>query len=174
VPEDQASTERASRSQRDTSRYQLDARRCITYLNIELKGSIPLEFRASLGENLIGCDICQDVCPWNRRAPFTQDSAFAATYDPAPKLESLARLSEEEFEERYRHTPVTRPKYDGFLRNVAVAMGASPREQFREPLEYLAGHRSPLVAEHALWALGRLDDHKKEQSVNACVETVSS
>ena len=158
--ETEASTQRASRSQRDASRYQIDSRRCITYFNVELKGPIPEEFRAAMGNNVIGCDICQDVCPWNRRAPSTEDPAFEAAYDPAPPLETLAALTEEQFEEQYRDTPVTRPKYDGFLRNVAVAMGANPHERFREPLERLSRHRSPVVAEHAQWALDRLEERK--------------
>ena len=150
----QANAERASR-------YQIDARRCITYLNLELKGPIPEEFREAMGNNVIGCDICQDVCPWNRRAPSTEDPAFAATaYDPAPPLETLAALSKEQFEQQYRNTPVTRPKYDGFLRNVATAMGANPHERFREPLELLVRHESPVVAGHAEWALRRLDERK--------------
>jgi epoxyqueuosine reductase len=75
-------------------------------------------------------------------------------------LETLAALSEEQFEQQYRNTPVTRPKYDGFLRNVATAMGAHPHERFREPLELLARHQSPVVAGHAEWALRRLDERK--------------
>ena len=166
----QASAERATR-------YQIDAQRCITYLNLELKGPIPEEFREAMGNNLIGCDICQDVCPWNRRAPSTEDPAFAAAaYETAPPLETLAVLSKEQFEQQYRNTPVTRPKYDGFLRNVATAMGANPHERFREPLELLAQHESPVVAGHAEWALQRLDerkqldDHKEGQPSNVCVE----
>lgn len=148
--------------------WRLDARRCISYLNIELKGSIPQEHRASMGANVFGCDICQDVCPWNSRAPETADPAWsdAASFDSAPALESLAYLTEQEFRERYRHTPVTRPKYDGFIRNVAVAMGASGEERFREPLEYLARSGNPVIAEHARWALGQL-----EQRTEQCVET---
>jgi epoxyqueuosine reductase len=168
--EEQASTKPANR-------YQIDARRCITYFNVELKGPIPEEFRAAMGGNVIGCDICQDVCPWNRRAPSTEDPAFAAAYDPAPGLETLAALTEEQFEEQYRNTPVARPKYDGFLRNVAVAMGANPHERFRAPLERLSRHESPVVAAHAQWALGwldehaRLDDHHKDgQPSRVCVE----
>jgi epoxyqueuosine reductase len=102
----------------------LDARRCISYLNIELRGPIPEEFHAAFGPRVFGCDICQEVCPWNSRAPETSDPAFAPRYDPAPPLEELARLSAEEFAARYRDTPVTRPKYDGFLRNVAVAIAS--------------------------------------------------
>ena len=166
----------AQASVENPSRYQIDARRCITYLNVELKGPIPEEFRAGMGNNVIGCDICQDVCPWNRRAPATVDRAFQAAYDPAPPLESLALLSKEQFEEKYRNTAVTRPKYDGFLRNVAVAMGASPHERFREPLQHLARHESAVLAEHARWALTRLDDrkrwddHRDGQPSNVCVE----
>jgi epoxyqueuosine reductase len=158
----------------------LDARRCIAYLNIELHGAIPEELRSPLGANIFGCDICQDVCPWNSRAPEANDPAFLAEIDASPALESLAYLSAEEFRARYRHTPVTRPKYDGFLRNVAVAMGASGQERYRQPLEYLAGHSSTLVAEHAQWALGQLKlEHLAAENVEieqrkACVEAPHS
>jgi epoxyqueuosine reductase len=135
----------------------IDARRCIAYLNIELRGSIPEEHRASMGAHVFGCDICQEVCPWNSRAPETGDPAFEPEHEPSPALETLAYLSEPEFQARFRDSPVSRPKYDGFLRNVAVAMGATGLERFREPLEHLAHHPSGVVAEHARWALGRLD-----------------
>jgi len=102
----------------------LDARRCIAYLNIELRGPLPEEHRESLGPHVFGCDICQEVCPWNSRAPETQEPAFAPLYDPASPLEELAALTPEEFRERFRHTPVMRNKYDGFLRNVNLAMHA--------------------------------------------------
>jgi len=144
----------------------LDARRCIAYLNIELRGPIPEEHRQAMGANIFGCDICQDVCPWNTRAPETTDAALAATYDTAPPLDLLAYLTEEEFRARYRNTPVTRPRYDGFLRNVAVAMGASGEERFREPLEHLARSANPTVAEHARWALKQVN----VDEVNTCVE----
>ena len=171
VPCQESPNETAGQHSGNSSPYQLDASRCITYLNIELKGPIPEDFRAAMGTNIIGCDICQDVCPWNRRAPVTEDTAFEAAYDPAPPLESLASLTKEEFENQYRNTPVTRPKYDGFLRNVAVAMGASPHEQFREPLDRLARHASPVVAEHAQWALHRLNGSPRS---NECVEVSHS
>jgi epoxyqueuosine reductase len=74
---------------------------------------------------IYGCDICQEVCPWNARAPLTEDPAFAAQYDPAPELAELAELDEAAFRERYRNTPVMRAKYDGFKRNVALAMRCS-------------------------------------------------
>ncbi len=133
----------------------LDARRCISYFTIELRGPVPEEHRAAAGNNVFGCDICQDVCPWNRKAPITSDAAFAPR-EMAPPLEKLARLEEPEFREMFRGTPVTRARYAGFLRNVAVAMGAAASEKFRDPLEALAQHPDPLVREHALWALGRL------------------
>jgi len=103
----------------------LDARRCISYLNIELRGPIPEEQQPWLGTRVFGCDICQEVCPWNARAPESSDPAFRPLYDPAPPLEDLAALSAEEFRERFRGTPVMRAKHEGMLRNVAAAMNAS-------------------------------------------------
>ena len=102
--------------------FRLDARRCISYLNIELRGPIPQAQRGVLGPRVFGCDICQEVCPWNARAPETDEPAFAARYDSAPPLEELAALTAEEFRARFRHTPVMRTKYEGLLRNVTLAM----------------------------------------------------
>ena len=111
----------------------LDARRCISYLNIELRGPIPAEQQPWLGSRVFGCDICQEVCPWNARAPETSDAAFRPLYDPAPPLEELDALSAEEFRARFRGTPVMRAKYEGMRRNVAAALGtAAPRP---EPVE---------------------------------------
>lgn len=107
----------------DGDGWTLDARRCISYLNIELRGPIPDEQRRWLGPRVFGCDICQEVCPWNARAPETSDPAFEPAYDPAPPLEELAALSADEFRERFRDTPVMRAKYEGLLRNVSAAMG---------------------------------------------------
>jgi epoxyqueuosine reductase len=140
----------------DPNGYALDARRCISYFTIELRGAIPEECRASMGGHVFGCDICQDVCPWNRRAPVTEDAAFAPR-EFAPPLERLAAIDEEEFRAIFRGTPVTRARYSGFLRNVAAAMGARCREEFRAPLEKLAAATDPLVAEHARWALAQLN-----------------
>jgi epoxyqueuosine reductase len=128
-------------------RYELDARLCISYFTIELRGPVPEQQRAAVGSNVFGCDICQDVCPWNRREP---PPAGEAT------LAELAALTPEEFRNRYRHTAVSRTKYSGFLRNVATAMGNSGDKQFREPLERMAESPDEMVAEHAKWALGRL------------------
>ncbi|MGA2115283.1 MAG: tRNA epoxyqueuosine(34) reductase QueG [Bryobacteraceae bacterium] len=136
-------------------RWEVDSRLCISYLTIELAGAIPEERRADVGPHIFGCDICQDVCPWNRKAPVTTDAAFAARHF-APPLERLASIRESEFHHMFRGTPVTRARYRGFLRNVAVAMGNARREEFRRPLEKLAAHHDPVVAEHARWALESL------------------
>ncbi len=135
--------------------YSVDARRCISYLTIELRGPIPEELRPRMGRHVFGCDVCQDVCPWNERAPATRDPAFAPRHY-APPLERLAALTEEEFRSMFRGSPVTRAKYRGFLRNVAVAMGNSGRPEFRPALEKLIESPEPLIAEHARWARERL------------------
>jgi epoxyqueuosine reductase len=136
--------------------YEIDARRCIPYFTIELRGSIPEEMRAGIGQHIFGCDICQDVCPWNRKAPAGEEPSFEARHF-APPLEKLAALSEGEFREVYAHSPIQRAKYSGFLRNVAIAMGNSKLEKFREPLEKLAQAPDEMVAEHARWALANLE-----------------
>ena len=133
--------------------YELDARLCISYFTIELRGAIPEKHRSGMGSNVFGCDICQDVCPWNspRRAAVVQTTAV----EP-PRFERLASLTREQFQQMFRHTPVSRAKYSGFLRNVAVAMGNAGLPHFREPLQKLAASDDPLVAEHAHWALRRI------------------
>jgi epoxyqueuosine reductase len=130
----------------------LDARLCISYLTIELRGSIPEELRPQMGNHVFGCDICQDVCPWNRRAPVSADPAFAPR-NFAPPLERLAALTEAEFRDMFRDTPVERARYAGFMRNVCVAMGNQRSESFRAPLERLAESSNALIAEHARWGL---------------------
>ena len=130
----------------------VDSRLCISYFTIELRGAIPEAHRAGMGRHLFGCDICQDVCPWNRRAPVDAEPVFRPGQF-APPLEKLASFSESEFKEIFRGTPVTRARYTGFLRSVAVAMGNSGLEKFREPLEKLAAHSDEVVAGHARWGL---------------------
>ncbi len=133
----------------------VDSRLCISYSTVELRGAIPEERRASHGRHVFGCDICQDVCPWNRRAPVTAGDAFEPRH-AAPPLAMLAGISEAEFRSMFRGTSVTRARYAGFLRNVAVAMGNSGLPEFRAPLERLAASGDPLIAEHARWALEKL------------------
>ena len=109
--------------------FTLDARRCISYLTIELRGPISEALHADMGAHIFGCDICQEVCPWNSRAPFTDDRALAAVLDASPPLEEFETMSRVEFQERYAGTPVTRPRFEGFERNVNVARknaGAKP------------------------------------------------
>ena len=132
----------------------IDARSCIAYLTIELHGSIPEEFRAPMGAHVFGCDICQDVCPWNSRTSAPASPSFAAPF--ALDLEECANLSEPEFHLKFRASALERPKYTGFLRNIAVAMGNSGLERFIPALERLAADENAIVAEHARWALGRM------------------
>jgi len=132
----------------------IDSRLCISYFTIEKRGEIPEDMRPGIGAHIFGCDICQDVCPWNRRAPVTDDPAFAPRQF-APPLAEMAALTESEFRAMFRGSPVTRARYSGFLRNVAIAMGNSGLPQFRVLLEKLAASEDPAVADHARWALAR-------------------
>ena len=139
--------------------YQLNATRCIAYLTIELRGSIPDELRDGIGRQVFGCDICQDVCPWNRHAPVTTVADLqprAALVNP--ELEWLARLTPEEFRETFRGSPVKRAKRSGLLRNVAVAMGNSGDRRFLPVLQELCQDEDAIVAEHARWAVGKIVD----------------
>ncbi len=135
--------------------FRLDARLCISYFTIEKRGAIEENEQTGLGNHVFGCDICQDVCPWYRYAPETPDDGFQPR-SFAPPLEVLATLTEAEFRVRFRHTPVWRTKYSGFLRNVAMAMGNSGDAVFLDALEGLARQTDPVVAETARQALERL------------------
>ena len=138
--------------------YVLDANRCISYLTIELKGAIPEERREGVGRQVFGCDICQDVCPWNRRRRHHGGEAFSprpGLY--APPLEDLASLDADAFRERFQKSPIRRAKRRGLLRNVAVALGNSGDASKRPILERLAADDDPLIREHAAWALQRLN-----------------
>jgi epoxyqueuosine reductase len=155
--------------------YVLDARRCISYLTIELRESIPAELRPAIGNAVIGCDICQDVCPWNRKAPATALAAFQprentanATSFLSPELERLASLSQEEFSTLFRNSAVKRAKWRGMVRNACVALGNShiDREhpaysRILQLLERLALSEDSLIAEHARWALETLGDQSR-------------
>jgi epoxyqueuosine reductase len=146
--------------------YVMDARRCISYLTIELRESIPEELRAPMGGQVFGCDICQDVCPWNRKAPVASASSFRAREKlVAPELNWLLSLNEEEFRHAFTLSPVRRAKWRGLIRNACVAAGnlagkyaasAPERLQVRERLGELAASADPLIAEHAAWAMARL------------------
>ncbi|MDQ2901413.1 MAG: tRNA epoxyqueuosine(34) reductase QueG [Acidobacteriota bacterium] len=135
--------------------YAVDSRRCISYFTIESRGTTPEDLRPGVGNHVFGCDICQDVCPWNRRAPISGDPAFAPAHF-APPLDRLAALTEAEFREMFANSPVERARYSGFLRNVAIAMGNEKSERFREPLLKLGASEDPVVAQHARWGLHQL------------------
>jgi epoxyqueuosine reductase len=137
--------------------YVLDATRCISYLTIEVKGAVPEEGREAMGRHVFGCDICQDVCPWNRKRRRRGGAAFEPRPGLfAPTLEELAGLDEEAFRERFRRSPLKRAKRRGLLRSVAIALGNSGDPGKRGVLEKLAHDADPVVSEHARWALFRL------------------
>ncbi len=136
----------------------MDARRCISYLTIELRGPIPRELRPAMGNRIFGCDICQEVCPWNRKfAEASTESAYTAGPDTdEPELVELMRLSDEEFAERFSGSPVKRAKRRGMLRNVAVALGNWGSREAVPPLASALDDEEPLIRGHAAWALGRI------------------
>jgi epoxyqueuosine reductase len=133
----------------------VDSRLCISYFTIESRDAIPNSVREGMGTHVFGCDLCQDVCPWNWSAPVTTDPAFQPR-EMAPPLAKLAGLTQEEFRTVFRDAPVTRARYSGFLRNVALAMGNAPRPEYRAALERLAALPDPMVAEQAAWSLTRV------------------
>lgn len=140
-----------------TAPRQLDATRCISYLTIEKRGTIPEDLREGMGRHLFGCDICQDVCPWNRRAPATADPAFAPRTELVnPPLDWLSGMNMERFRETFRGSPIKRTKLTGLQRNAAIAMGNSGNPEFIPELERLAAGEDQVVAAHARWALAKL------------------
>ncbi|MFL5562618.1 MAG: tRNA epoxyqueuosine(34) reductase QueG [Gemmatimonadaceae bacterium] len=150
---------------------ELDATRCISYLTIELKGAIPEELRGALGELLYGCDICQDVCPWNEKfataladdSPF-QPRAVLGGKDAPKDARTLARellaMTQWEFSSAFRGSPMKRAKRRGLARNAAVALGNAGAPEDVPVLEAALAHDEPLVREHAAWALGRIGSRR--------------
>jgi epoxyqueuosine reductase len=162
--------------------YVMDARKCISYLTIELKGSIPEEFRGPMGNHVFGCDICQDVCPWNRRAPIVTTPQFQPRVFPSPeenraseslqpqdeslylpRLEWLLGLNEADFRELFRGSAVKRAKWRGLIRNACIALGNSglrpgmtDHRRMRSLVERLAESEDQVLAESARWALSRI------------------
>jgi epoxyqueuosine reductase len=136
---------------------QMDATRCISYLTIEKRGAIPEALRPAIGRQVVGCDICQDVCPWNRRAPIAADPDLApraALVNPA--LEWLAEMDEDAFGRWFNGSPVRRTKFSGFRRNLAIAMGNSGQQRFLPLLSQWAEDTDPVLAETASWAVENL------------------
>ena len=140
-----------------TGPFQLDARRCISYLTIELKDSIPEEFREAIGNRIYGCDICLEVCPWNR---FAKEGSIMKRHERAdldqPALLELLALDDAAFKQRFTGTPMLRTKRRGVLRNVCVALGNIGDEQCLPALERAADDPEPLIAEHARWAIAEI------------------
>jgi epoxyqueuosine reductase len=169
--------------------YVLDARRCISYLTIELKGAIPRHLRHLIGNHIFGCDICQEVCPYNVKAQATSESAYAPRAGLyAPDLIPLLALTRGEFLKRFRGSPILRAKRRGFLRNVAVALGNLRSSEALPALIRALDDEEPLVRGHVAWALGRIglatamdalrrrldveDDHEVRNEIEAAMEEI--
>ena len=144
---------------------QMDATRCIAYLTIEKKGPIDPSLRTGMGRQVFGCDICQDVCPWNRRAPVVIDTAMLPRQELInPDLEWLAAMSSAEFRRWFKGSPLERTGKKRLHRNVAIAMGNSGDARFRERLELWAASDDAVLAEAARWALQQLHQRSKQQN----------
>jgi epoxyqueuosine reductase len=154
--------------------YVLDATRCVSYLTIELREPIPESLRPGLGDWLFGCDICQEVCPWNRRAPLSREASFepAAGMNPV-SLAELFMLTDQAFRQRFRHTPLWRPKRCGVLRNAAIVLGHQRALTATPALTAGLSDVEPPVREACAWALGRLGTSAAGQALQArwAVET---
>lgn len=138
--------------------FQLEARRCISYLTIEWRGSIPIELRPALGRRIFGCDDCLAVCPWNRFAQEGRLMREHARSDlTAPDLVELLSLDEAQFKKRFAGTPLMRTKRRGLMRNVCVALGNVGDPQALEPLRRAARDEEPLITEHARWAIEQIE-----------------
>ncbi len=136
---------------------ELDARLCISYLTIEKRGEIPGQLRSGMGRHVFGCDICQDVCPWNRKAPVTSVVEFEPREGLVnPALDWLAEMQPEEFRAVFRGSPIRRAKLSGLRRNAVIAMGNSGDKKFLPTLKELCEDSDSMVAEHARWALAAL------------------
>jgi epoxyqueuosine reductase len=135
----------------------LDATKCISYFTIELRGAIPQEQRAGIGAHVFGCDICQDVCPWNRKSPLNADPELEARRELVnPALDWLAQLDEAEFERHFNGSPVRRAGFLGLRRNAAIAMGNSGQERFAPWLEKWPAAADEGLRTAARWALKKL------------------
>jgi epoxyqueuosine reductase len=135
----------------------LDSRKCISYLNIELRGPIPEDLREGMGHHLFGCDICQDVCPWNRRAPYGQDPELEPREDLVwPRLDDLLELDEAGWREKIRGTALGRARVHGLVRNLMVVVGNSGLARLKEKLRKFLEHPDRDVRSHARWAMKRL------------------
>jgi epoxyqueuosine reductase len=145
-----------------TAPHRLDARRCISYLTIELKSAIPLELRPLIGDRIFGCDDCLEACPWNRFAQESRQTAFSARESTTGmSLREYLELNDTEFRTLFKDSPIKRIKRRGFLRNVCVALGNVGDRSDLPALERLAADPEPLVAEHAAWAINQIRTRQK-------------
>jgi epoxyqueuosine reductase len=152
-----------------TAPYQMDAGLCISYLTIEKRGGIPVELRAPMGRQVFGCDICQDVCPWNRKAPVSADSELQTRSELVnPALEWLAELDEAGFARTFFGSPVKRAKFSGLRRNVAIAMGNSGLVEFLPRLREWRESDDKALADAAAWAIAQVEN--PQQSMDKSIE----
>ena len=142
--------------------YAVDSRRCTSYLTIECRGSVPVELRAAMGDWVFGCDVCQEVCPVNRRARQPEESLIPAKESPYQPLRGLLGISEAEFAARFRRSPIKRAKRLGLRRNAAIALGNSGDRDAVPPLACALEDPEPLLRAHAAWALGRLGGRRAQ------------
>jgi len=150
-----------------TAPFQLDARLCISYLTIELKGPIPVALRPAIGNRIFGCDDCLAACPWNR---FAREGRLMKEHArpelTAPDLMELLQLDEAGFKSRFAGTPILRTKRRGWLRNVCVALGNTGDKSILPALEKATGDAEPLIAEHARWAMERIQAGQQLRTFN--------
>jgi epoxyqueuosine reductase len=145
-----------------TGPHKLDARRCISYLTIELKGAIPLELRPLVGNRIFGCDDCLEACPWNRFAQESRETAFSARRSPiGMSLREYLELNDDAFRVLFKNSPIKRIKRRGFLRNVCVALGNVGDPSDLPTLERAAADPEPLIAEHATWAIEQIHNRQE-------------
>ena len=150
-----------------TSPYVLDSSKCISFLTIENKDGIPVEYREPVGNNIFGCDICQDVCPWNGKAETVEDKEFLPRENLfQPGLETLAGLDQGKFSETFKNSPIKRSKRRGLLRNVLVAIGNSGDIGFEDRVLELLEDEEPLVRKHAVWALHQISGLQHQETFN--------
>lgn len=144
--------------------YTLDSKRCIAYLTIEYKGIIPRELRGLMGDLIFGCDICQDVCPWNRHAKDSTETKEFLRSATRLTLAEYSELSDDEFRRLFAGSPIIRAKRDGFIRNVVIAMANSGSVDYLPQLRKLSNDKSEIVRAHAAWALGVIASSHAERS----------
>ena len=137
----------------------MDANLCISYLTIEKRGPIPVELREGIGRQVFGCDICQDVCPWNRKAPISSDPELQTRQELVnPALGWLAGLNQQSFSELFFGSPIKRAKFEGLRRNIAIAMGNSHSRNFLPTLKEWTESEDRVLAEAAGWAIEQIEN----------------